>query len=235
MFAGTSSSPTAKQAYVPLRDLVCVKQITLGANTSAILATDPKLLLFTLSKYKFAGKLLVGKNVLELGCMDGTGSILLSSMTRSLTSVDFYKPHISDCLSLQASGHLKEVRFLHRDLLDPNEDLLGRFDGVVCFDVLEHLDPTYTERFFAKATEYMRPEGVFICGMPSLESQAYASEVNKKAHINCMSFVQFITHARKHFSTVLPFGMNDEVIHTGYYQMCHYNIIVCSGIKHAGT
>ena len=82
--------------------------------------------------------------------------------------------------------------------------------------------------FFEKCKSYLNPNGIFICGVPSIESQLYASEVNKESHINCMEFKELISLANKSFKNVLPFGMNDEIIHTGYRKMCHYNIVVCS-------
>ena len=60
--------------------------------------------------------------------------------------------------------------------------------------------------------------------MPSLESQAYASEVNKKAHINCMSVNNAKILFNKFFIQILNFSMNDEIVHTGYDKLAHYNI-----------
>ena len=117
------------------------------------------------------------------------------------------------------------------NLNDENIDFKSRFDGAICFDVPEHLDPKDSEQFFEKCKSYLTKNGIFICGVPSLESQKYASEVNKKSHINCMEFDDFISLAKKSFETVKPFGMNDEVVHTGYRKMCKYNIVVCSSPK----
>ena len=118
MFAGKTSTDAAKLAYKPIRDTIRAPRLTLGANTSAILASDPKLLLFTLSKYKFAAKMLEGLRVIELGCMDATGTLLLHSMASEVFAIDFYLPHIEDCLAIQSQGFLPRARFLHRDLLD---------------------------------------------------------------------------------------------------------------------
>ena len=230
MFAGITSTEDAKRAYRPLRDVVTVPRLTLGANTSAVLATDPKLLLFTLSKYKFAAKMLEGLRIIELGCMDATGTLLLHSMVSEVVALDFYHPHVEDCLSIQSQGYLPRARFLHRDILDHQPDLVGQFGGCVSFDVLEHLDPSHTELFFSRASSLLSKHGTFICGIPSLQSQAYASEINRQAHINCMEFEQLIQHARAVFANVYPFGLNDEVVHTGFHPMCQYNIVVCNGI-----
>jgi len=228
MFEGTTSSATAKEAYKPIREYYDVGRLELGHNTSAILASDPKLLLFTLSKYKFAGKLLAGKDVLEIGCMDGTGSLLLSSMVRHLTAVDFYKPHIEDCIGIQSQGFMNNVSFHAMDILDEVQDFKLRFNGVVCFDVLEHLDPAQEMIFCERVHQYCSEDATFICGIPSLESQRYTSEVNRRSHINCMEFERFISIFRDKFKHVMPFSMNDEVLHTGFWPMSQYNIIACT-------
>ena len=112
MFAWDSYSKKAKDAYIPIRNFVNTERLSLGNNTSAILATDPKLFLFTLSKYKFASKILEGKNVIELGCMDGGGTLLLSKMTNSVTAIDFYEDHIKDSLSIKKKWFLWKCQFL---------------------------------------------------------------------------------------------------------------------------
>ena len=138
----------------------------LGHKTSAILAVDPKLFLFTLSKYKFASKILENRNVIELGCMDGRGTLLLSKMTKSFVAFDFYENHIKDCRHIQKHGFLENVEFMHRNIFDENIDFEYRFDGAICFDVLEHLDPKDSEQFFEKCKSYLTKNGIFIIGVP---------------------------------------------------------------------
>lgn len=38
-----------------------------------------------------------------------------------------------------------------------------------------------------------------------------------------------------HFHNVFMFSMNDEVVHTGYGKMSHYNIALCCGSKTGGN
>ena len=63
--------------------------------------------------------------------------------------------------------------------------------------------------------------------MPSLESQSYASELSKFGHINCKTLPDLKQTMEKYFKYVLPFCFNDEVLHTGYHKMAHYNIVIC--------
>ncbi len=74
----------------------------------------------------------------------------------------------------------------------------------------------------------LRPDGMLILGMPSLESQVYASDASKKGHVNCKSGAELSTFASRYFETVLSFCMNDEVLHTGFFPMAHYLLVVCS-------
>lgn len=225
-FAKGSSSEVATSAYVPIYEHNGVtKNLTLGLNTTAILLSDPKLVLFTLSKYKFAGKMLLGrKNVLEVGCMDGFGSLLLKSFVPSLTSVDFYSEHIR-----QAKTHINavnpDIQFLELDFL--NSSFQNCFDGLVCFDVLEHIDPAQCNHFLLNIKKSLLDAGIAIIGMPSLESQRYASKANQHAHINCMDRNQGLSILSPLFKSILTFSMNDEVVHTGFDKMGHYHIYVC--------
>ena len=67
--------------------------------------------------------------------------------------------------------------------------------------------------------------------MPSLESKKYASKISKLGHANCKSGDKFKRLFEKYFNNVFLFSMNDEVIHTGFFKMAHYIIVLCTGKK----
>ena len=69
--------------------------------------------------------------------------------------------------------------------------------------------------------------GIAIIGMPSLESQKYASEASKIGHVNCKKSEDLKTTLMQHFENVFMFSMNDEVVHTGFYRMANYILAVC--------
>lgn len=228
-FFGTASSDLAKERYVPVSHNTRKENILLGVNTSEIFYSDPKLLGFVASKHKFVGKMLEGSSeVLEIGCMDGFGSAIVSSFVDRLLSIDFYRSHIEQ--AQQAFGkRLSNVEFKGMDFLD--EPFENRFDGAFALDVLEHIDPQQEPLFLSHVVQALKPDGVFIVGMPSLESQEYASETNRFSHINCQTQAQLTKTLKTYFTNVFPFGMNDEVLHTGYGKMCHYLINICAGPK----
>ena len=64
------------QFLLKLREKEGLRQ--LGLMTSQLYRDDPKHLVFQLSRYKFAAKMLSGlKNVLEVGCGDGFSTKLI--------------------------------------------------------------------------------------------------------------------------------------------------------------
>lgn len=116
--------------------------------------------------------------------------------------------------------------FVH-DLLDG--PVPGEFDAIYSLDVLEHISPDREAEFLQNALASLKPTGVMIVGMPSLESQVYASPQSKAGHVNCKSGKDFKDLMRRYFDQVFLFSMNDEVVHTGFYPMAHYLIALCCG------
>jgi len=73
----------------------------------------------------------------------------------------------------------------------------------------------------------MKKDGCLILGMPSLESQIYASEASKIGHVNCKTGKEIVEFTKKYFRNVFLFSMNDEVLHTGFSPMAHYLFVLC--------
>ena len=70
-----------------------------------------------------------------------------------------------------------------------------------------------------------------LSGMPSIESQPYASEPSRRGHVHCKSGEDLKDLLLKYFSNVFLFSMNDEVVHTGFSKMANYILVVCCGKK----
>jgi 2-polyprenyl-3-methyl-5-hydroxy-6-metoxy-1,4-benzoquinol methylase len=187
---------------------------------------DPKRLAFTLSRYKFVSKMLTGlERVLEVGCGDGFGSRVVAQAVGHLTAVDFDSELLESAASIASDRYPIEFR-RHDMLKGPVE---GRFDGLYSMDVLEHIDPKDEGQFLSNLVAPLEGSGVCIIGTPSLESQAYASKFSKMGHVNCKAQVDLKRTMEAYFANVFMFSMNDEVVHTGYDKMSHYNLALCCG------
>lgn len=200
----------------------------LGIAASYSWWDDPKRLVFSLSRYKFVSKMIEGyNNVLEVGCADGFASRIVAQSVNQLTAIDIIHSYIQS--ALHSNNSKKPINFIQHDIL--KAPVLGKFDAVYSLDVLEHIESKLEHVFISNLIQNLADFGICIIGMPSIESQKYASELSKKNHINCKNQNEFKTLMQKYFNVVLPFSSNDEMIHTGYHHMSHYNLMVCTGKK----
>ncbi|HWZ46730.1 MAG TPA: class I SAM-dependent methyltransferase [Herbaspirillum sp.] len=225
----TNPPRTKEPQYDMLFDVIDqhgLSQFGLMANESW--NQDPKRLLFTLARYKFVAKMLDGRDsVLEIGCADAFGTRLVQQTVGRVTAVDFDPVFIADVQArMNPAWPLKS--FVH-DMLEGA--VPGQFDAIYSLDVLEHIAPEQETVFLDHALQSLRPHGVMIVGMPSLESQAYASPQSKAGHVNCKSGKELKALLENYFHNVFLFSMNDETVHTGFYPMAHYLLALCCGKK----
>ena len=201
---------------------------TMGLRGTQVWSDDPRHLLFILARYKFVAKMFSGfGSVLEIGCGDAIGSRLVQQEVRHLKAVDFDGIFVQDAID-RADPDWPMGLAVHDMLAGP---VPASFDGIYALDVLEHIPREKEDLFIRNALASLKDDGVLIFGMPSLESQTYASPPSKAGHVNCKSAVDFRQLMKKYFSQVFIFSMNDEVLHTGFYAMSHYVFTLCCGKK----
>jgi len=189
---------------------------------------DPKRSLFTLARYKFVAKMLVGKGkVLEVGCADAFGTRLIQQICSDVSVCDFDPIFIEDVEDRQ-NKHWPLKFFVHDMVKSPVED---NYEAIYLLDVLEHVDKRDEKKFISNCIKSLEKQGVMIVGIPSIESQKYASKQSKEGHVNCTNGEEFRSVMLEYFENVFMFSMNDEVVHTGYFGMSHYLIAVACGKK----
>lgn len=192
-----------------------------GGMTKDYWDRDPRRLAFVLARYKFVSRMLEGKNiVLEIGCADGFGSRIVRQRVKELVAIDIDAASIEEAQARQSEQW--PISFMHADF---TKETYVNFDAVYALDVVEHIEPGMLTRNFLGAMKAAAP--VAIVGCPSLESQEHASELSKLGHINCMTEDRFRYEMEIHWRHVFLFGMNDEVLHTGFGPMCHYRFALC--------
>ena len=222
-------SKTREKQYQRCLEIRDQKGLTpLGLRGAQVWSENPKQLLFIFARYKFVARMFSGfSSVLEIGCGDATGSRLVQQEVRRLRAVDFDEVFIQDARSRMDPDWPMDLAV--HDLLEG--PVPGSFDGIYALDVLEHIPRDKEDSFIRNATASLKEDGVVIFGMPSLESQPYASAPSKAGHVNCKSGADFKALMEKHFSRVFIFSMNDEVLHTGFHAMSHYLFTLCCGRK----
>ncbi|HZD26362.1 MAG TPA: class I SAM-dependent methyltransferase [Alphaproteobacteria bacterium] len=199
---------------------------SLGVMTNQVWRDDPRRLAITLSRYKFVAKMLSGKqSAVEVGCGDGFGGRIVQQEVGELTLLDIDPVFIAD-IERRMHPHWPLKAAVHDMLQGPYPE---RFEAAYSLDVLEHIPASEERRFLANIAASLTDDGVLIVGMPSLNSQAYASPQSKAGHINCKHAPDLKALLQNFFANVFVFSMNDEVVHTGYWPMAHYCLALCCG------
>jgi len=213
--------PTLEYQY---SELLRVPRQLMGLMSAHAYLEDPKRLAFTLSRYKFVAKMLAGRrNVLEIGCADGFGSAIVSKEVGRLTAADFDSTFISDA----RVNHPYKDRIIFKQADLVRDSIREQFDAAFALDVLEHIRLEDEPRFLSNICDSLKDESILIVGLPSFESQRYASSISKAGHVNCKTGQDLKSSLEPYFQYVFIFSMNDEVVHTGYTPMAHYLLGLC--------
>lgn len=178
---------------------------------------DPKILGFFLARYLFASKMIRDKSsILELGCSEGMAVSSLMQKGKSYVGIDF------DDLSIKAA----KERFPFENYTFFSEDFLGKFygkfDAVISIDVIEHIFLENESLFFQTVYKNLKEDGIVVIGTPNKTAEAYASEASNAGHVNLYTQERLQKKLLEYFHQALCFGINDEVVHTGFGNMCHY-------------
>lgn len=227
-----ADSPTIKNADALYRELMeqffDTPEIPLGPWTSYSLIYDPKHLAFVLSRYKFVAKLLQGRErVMEIGSGDGFGLSVVAQAVKHLYAVDWDRRLLEG--NARRLKHLTNLTYVDADLNKESPKL--EVDAAYWIDVLEHLDAAAESIVIENILRCLPDEGVLITGTPNKTAAPYASPQSEALHINLKTMEELRTLMQRYFRNVFMFGMNDEVVHTGYAPMCHYLWSLAVGVR----
>jgi cyclopropane fatty-acyl-phospholipid synthase-like methyltransferase len=202
--------------------------IEMGPCTSLSLLRDPKRLVFTLSRYKFVAKMLAGMNeVLELGSGDGFGLPIIAQIVTNVHCIDWDSMYIDGINSrLIDTGYIKNATAIVHDI-NTAPIPYTNLDAIYAIDVIEHFNPDMESIILNRVCYSLSSNGIFIVGTPNKMAAHLATHDSIIGHINLKTAVELKSTMLSYFSNVFLFGMNDEVIHTGHYDMCHYLFALC--------
>lgn len=207
-----------------VKDCMGNDEISFGPYFSYNLKHAPRRMLYTLSHYKFAAKIIGdGKTILEVGCSEGFGTILLAEFADKVVGVDIDKEAIGEATRNFAG---EKIKFQAANFLGTR---IGRFDAFVSFDVIEHIYPRNERRFFASICDNLKKQSICIIGTPNKTSHKYASKLTRIGHVNFYDAGRLRDAMAGYFHQVFIFSANDEIVHTGFYPMAHYLIGVGVG------
>jgi 2-polyprenyl-3-methyl-5-hydroxy-6-metoxy-1,4-benzoquinol methylase len=192
--------------------------VRLGPWTSHFFYSDPKHLAFSLSRYKFVSKIFNNySSVLEVGCGDCFGSVIVADNVAKYYGIDFEEFVIEDNkdrLRLKTN-----MSFFAQDII--KSPFSEKVSSAFSLDVIEHI-PEQDEGIFIQNIVSSIDNGPLLLGTPNITAKDHASEYSRISHINLKSAESLGELLTPFYKTVLSFSMNDEVVHTGFSEMAHY-------------
>lgn len=211
-----------KKKWDETKELLGSYSLPFSSHWSYNFREDPKRLSFVLSRYKFAAKM--GghqRTVLELGCGEGIGATILAEQATHYTGIDLDKEAI---VMAQKNFPKDKFSFFYDDFMGKS---FGKFQTIISLDVVEHIYQKHEDVYFKTIEENLSEDGMAIIGTPNITSAPYASKASQLGHVNLFSQERLKKALEGIFHNVFTFGMNDEIVHTGYAKMSHY--LICVG------
>ena len=221
-------SNNSKDLWLQLEKNIPNQSFQFGPYSTQAYFDDPACMAFITSRYKFCAKILSGlKTVLEIGCGDGFGGAIVAQKIDKLICTDINEPLLRD--NEKRMSHFSKIKYQYHDFRErPYEE---KIDGIFLVDVIEHIFVSEETNFLKNLSDSISDNGICLIGTPNVSSEKYASEYSKIGHVNLKDHMSLKSIGEKHFKNSFLFGMNDEIVHTGFPQMCHYLWILCVGPK----
>lgn len=203
---------------------IACNPVELGRYTSDDYMNNPKHIAFVASRYKFCAKMLEGMDtVMEIGCGDGFGAPFVAGVVNKLICTDINPPLLEDIRSRHQ--FLKNTSYEFFEFR--KQAYKPQVDGIFLVDVIEHIFGNEENAFMTNLAGSLKEHGVALIGTPNKTADQYASEWSRQGHVNLKTHQELRAMGSRYFYNVFMFGMNDEVVHTGYGPMCHFLWILC--------
>lgn len=196
--------------------LLCSEEpIELGRYHSHLSHTAPCRMLYSLSYYKFASKMIGShKRVLDIECNEGLGSWVIAKECGFCQGIDNDPEAIA-----VAKKNFQEacVEFICEDFVDLKN---GTWDAIIHFDDVKTAAVHNSEgnsSLIKKMASHLSSNGVALIGR--------ANEITPSAPISSPELL--LRETSRFFEHVFPFAAHEEIVHAGYHPFAHYTIVLC--------
>jgi ubiquinone/menaquinone biosynthesis C-methylase UbiE len=220
------SKNDSKDLWLTLEREISPQSLALGRYTSQAYKDDPSALAFITSRYKFCAKMLGNsKTVIEIGCGDGFGSALVAQRVPRVICTDINESLLDDNRSRME--HFSNIEYIYHDFREmPFPETV---DGIYLVDVIEHIFIEEEKSFLKNLCRSLNQHGVCVVGTPNKTSEQYASVFSREGHVNLKEYKDLQELSKEHFNNHFIFGMNDEIVHTGFPAMAHFQWLIGVG------
>ncbi len=103
-----------------------------------------------------------GRRILDAGCGTGDKSVLLSKKDAYVVAIDISSGQLKEA-EMRANNSNAKVKFLQKDIINDNLELLGKFDLILNLGVLHHTENPRVG--FDKLVKLLNKDGIIIIGL----------------------------------------------------------------------
>ena len=156
--------------------------------------------------YRFAGGLISGKEVLDIGCGEGYGSDFMAGYAKSVLGIDYDKAVVDYAKN---KYHKAGLEFSVLDI--KNLDSLNRkFDVVCSFQNIEHIRDT--GKLLKDISALLNDNGVFICSTCNIKDASPDSKLPfNKFHVKEYLVSEFKEMLEMYFNRVEISGLRRSI------------------------
>ena len=154
-----------------------------------------------LHRYAFASHLVKDKDVLDLACGEGYGSYKLSRAARSVIGIDIDSKAVDHA---QCQYQCDNLRFMQGSILDV--PIIGekKFDVIICFEAMEHIEEHV--KLLSEVKRLLRDDGMFIVSTPNKKVYTDDHSYHNPFHVKELYLEEFSDLLRTYFSNLGFFG-----------------------------
>ncbi len=140
-----------------------------------------------LGRYFFASDILKNySKVLDVACADGYGTKILSQNVINVVGIDKNEKYLDVAKTKYNNDNIK-YECLDLDLNNIN----GSYDGIVCFETLEHLK--YPDNFLKNLYNILDENGIIVLSIPNSEYEIIENGQNKDSfHLHVFKYEDII-------------------------------------------
>jgi Predicted glycosyltransferases len=154
-------------------------------------------------RYLWARRFVKNKRVLDVGCGEGYGSIVLAQQAAKVVAIDADR-EVIDRLAVKNS--IANLEFRHGLAQQLPVDETERFDLVVSFEMLEHLNAEDQHHFLAEVQRVLAQDGVFIVSTPDKQQYSDVTNYQNEFHLHELYTHEFKELLESAFSHVYLLG-----------------------------
>jgi SAM-dependent methyltransferase len=152
-------------------------------------------------RYAFARRLVQGKRVLDCACGEGYGSALLSDAAAEVVGVDIDAAAIAH--AAERYGSRANLRYEQGDAT-ALEIADARFDVVVCFETLEHVEKQ--AEMLAGFARVLTDDGILLVSSPDKHEYSEVSGFKNEFHVRELYRDELLDLLKPHFANVRLYG-----------------------------